>query len=311
MKILVLGAGAVGGYFGGRLAQAGADVTFLVRPKRAETLAREGLRLRSRFGDCTPAVRCAIADGVRPEYELAILTAKAFDLESAMDAVAPGLGERGRVLPLLNGMAHLERLDRRFGHERVLGGVAYIAATLAPDGEIRHLNDFHRLVFGPREPAQRATCEAFAGVLAGVNFDWQLRDGVEQAMWDKWVLLASLAAITCLMRAPVADIVAAPAGERLTLAMLGECAAVAKAAGFATDAETMANYRTMLTQKNSVFSASMLRDIEAGGRTEGEHILGALLALARKHGVATPLLEVAATHLEAYAARKRREGAVT
>lgn len=311
MKILVLGAGAVGGYFGGRLAQAGADVTFLVRPKRAETLARDGLRIRSRFGDCTLAVKCVTQDRVMPEHDVAILTAKAYDLASAVEAIAPGVGAHGRVLPLLNGMAHLELLDRRFGHERVLGGVAYIAATLAPEGEIRHLNDFHRLVFGPREPAQRPACEAFAGVLSGVAFDWQLRDGVEQAMWDKWVLLASLAAITCLMRASTGDVVATAAGERLTLAMLGECAAVAKAAGFVTDAETLANYRAMLTQKNSVFTASMLRDIEAGGPTEGDHILGTLLMLARKHGVATPLLEVAATHLEAYAARKRREAAAT
>ncbi len=311
MKILVLGAGAVGGYFGGRLAQAGADVTFLARPKRAETLARDGLRIRSRFGDCALAVKCVTQEQVTPGHDVAILTAKAYDLASAMDAIAPGLGTGGCVLPLLNGMAHLELLDRRFGREHVLGGVAYIAATLAQDGEIRHLNDFHRLVFGPRDPAQRASCEAFAAILSGVAFDWQLRDDVEQAMWDKWVMLASLAAITCLMRAATGDVVATAAGERLTLTLLGECAAVAKAAGFATGAETLAKYRAMLTQKNSVFTASMLRDIEAGGQTEGDHILGELLALARKHGVATPLLEVAVTHLEAYAARKRREAPAT
>lgn len=309
MKILVLGAGAVGGYFGGRLVQAGADVTFLVRPTRAERLAREGLRIRSRFGDCTLAVTCVTQEKIAADYDVAILTAKAYDLPAAIEAIAPAIGERGLILPLLNGMAHLELLDQRFGRARVLGGVAYIAATLASDGEIRHLNDIHRLVFGARDAAQQPACEALAGALAGVSFQWQLREDIEQAMWDKWVMLASLAAITCLMRAPVGDIVAAPAGERLALAMLAECAMVAKACGFETPADAFANCRSMLTQKNSAFTASMLRDIEAGGQTEGDHILGALLRAARQHGVETPLLEVAATHLEAYAARRRRETA--
>ena len=309
MKILVLGAGAVGGYFGGRLAQAGAEVTFLVRPRRAASLAAQGLRIRSRFGDSSLAVHCVTQDEVAPVHDLAILTAKAYDLDTAMAAIAPGLRAGGVVLPLLNGMAHLAALDARFGREGVLGGVAYIAATLAADGAIVHLNDFHRLVFGPRLPAQRAACDAFAEALAGVGFDWQRRDDIEQAMWDKWVLLASLAGMTCLMRATVGDIVATADGERLTLELLEECAAVARAAGFATPANALESYRGMLTQKGSAFTASMLRDIEASGPIEGEHILGALLAEARRLGVATRMLEVAAAHVAAYTERRRREAA--
>lgn len=315
MRILVLGAGAVGGYFGGRLAQKGSDVTFLVRPRRAQTLAREGLRISSRFGDIRQQVRCVTQDQVKAEYDVVIFTAKAYDLAAAIDAIAPAMGAgidgRGFVLPLLNGMAHMEMLDRRFGRERVLGGVAYIAATLVPDGEVRHLSDFHRMVFGPRAETQRAACDGLAAELAGVNFEWKRLDAIEQAMWDKWVLLATLAGITCLMRAPVGDIVAAASGEKLTLALLGECASVAAAEGFATPEGAIANYRGMLTQPGSAFTASMLRDIETGGQTEGEHILGALLARARERDLVTPLLEVAATHLEAYAARRRREAGVT
>ncbi|MBI1943255.1 MAG: ketopantoate reductase family protein [Betaproteobacteria bacterium] len=307
MKILVLGAGGVGGYFGGRIAQAGADVTFQVRPARAEALARDGLRISSRFGDARLQVKTVTQDRVGPDYAVVLFTAKAYDLANAIDAIAPAMGERGMVLPLLNGISHMQQLDRRFGRARVLGGVAYIAAMLAPDGEIRHLNDFHRLVFGPRDPGQAALCGQLAETLKGVTFDWQQLDNIEQAMWDKWVLLATLAGITCLMRAPVGDIVATGAGEKLTLALLGECAAVARAEGFATPEAALANYRGMLTQKGSAFSASMLRDIESGGRAEGDHILGALLATARKHALAAPVLETAATHLEAYAARKNRE----
>jgi len=307
MRVLVLGAGAVGGYFGGRLAQKGADVTFLVRPKRAELLAREGLRITSRFGDARLGVKTVTADKLTPEHDLAILTAKAYDLAGAIEAIAPALGARGCVLPLLNGISHLGMLDARFGRERVLGGVAYIAATLAPDGEIRHLNDFHRIVFGPRADSQKPVCEALAAECAGANFDWQQLEAIEQAMWDKWVLLATLAGITCLMRASVGDVVATGSGEKLTLALLAECAAVAQTQGFPTPEPALGNYRGMLTRKGSDFTASMLRDIESGAATEGEHILGAMLALARQSSVATPLLETAATHLEAYAARRLRE----
>jgi 2-dehydropantoate 2-reductase len=307
MKTLVLGAGGVGGYFGGRMVEAGADVTFLVRPKRAEILARDGLRIASPHGNAKLKVKCVTQDTVKPEYGVVMFTAKAYDLGSAMDAIAPAMAGNALALPFLNGMAHLEALDARFGRDKVMGGVAYIAATLAPDGEVRHLNETHRIVFGPRAAAQKAGCDALSAALAGVKFDWKQLEDIEQAMWDKWVLLASLAGMTCLMRAPVGDYIATGAGEKLVLALLAENAAVARAAGFPTGEAALANYRGILTQKGSSFAASMMRDVESGGATEGEHILGALLALARKHGVATPMLEVAATHLEAYSARRLRE----
>jgi 2-dehydropantoate 2-reductase len=309
MKILVLGAGAVGGYFGGRLAQAGADVTFLVRPKRAEVLAKNGLRISSKAGgDMSLTPKCVAAGGVKPDYDLVLFTAKAYDLPSAVDAIAPAMaGGKGYVLPLLNGMSHLALLDARFGREHVLGGVAYIASTLAPDGEIRHLNEFHRVAFGARHAAQKNACDAFAATAAGAKSEIKLTDAIEQAMWDKWVLLATLAGMTCLMRAPIGDIASTGSGAALTLALLGECAAVAQAEGFATPDAARANYSKMLTQKGSSFTASMLRDVESGAQAEGDHILGAMLALARKHSLAAPMLEIAATHLEAYAARRKRE----
>jgi 2-dehydropantoate 2-reductase len=311
MRILVLGAGGVGGYFGGRLAQKGSDVTFLVRPARAQALARDGLRISSRFGDWQGQVRCVTQDAVRPVYDLVLFTAKAYDLASAVDAIAPAIVEGGSTvaLPLLNGIAHMDVLDRRFGRDRVLGGVAYIGATLAPDGRVQHLNEFHRIAFGRRAESQRAKCERFAAELAGVTFDWQQVDSIEQAMWDKWVLLATLAGMTCMMRGSVGDIVATPSGAKLTLALLAECASVAAAEGFATPENEMTRYRALLTQAGSTFTASMLRDVESGGQTEGDHILSELLARARGRNLQTPLLEAAATHLEAYAARRAREAA--
>ena len=309
MKILILGAGAVGGYFGGRLAEAGADVTFLVRPARAALMAQHGLRVSSKLGDLNMKVKCVTQDQLTPEYHLAILTAKAYDLTSAIEAVAPGLGESGKVLPLLNGMSHLDTLDHRFGKARVLGGVAYIASTLAPDGQIRHLNEVHRLAFGARDPAQEAVCTALAEACRGAKLEAIHSPDIVQAMWDKWVFLASLAGMCCLMRASVGDIVQAPSGERLMLAMLAECAAVARAEGHPVSDKMMENYRGQLTQKNSVFAASMLRDAESGGRTEADHILGNLLVRAGRHGQVAPLLELACVNMQAYAARRAREAA--
>jgi 2-dehydropantoate 2-reductase len=309
MKILVLGAGAVGGYFGGRIQQAGGDVTFLVRPRRAELLARDGLRIASKFGNAKLGVKTVTQDQVKAGYDIVLFTAKAYDLASAVDAIAPAVDAKTCVMPFLNGIAHYEVLDGRFGRERVLGGVAYIGTKLAPDGEVQHFNEFHRIAFGPRVAAQKGVCEALAAALEGVNFDWKLETNIEQAVWDKWVLLATLAGITSLMRAPVGDIVATGAGEKLILALLGECAAVARAEGFPAAEGALANFRGILTKKGSTFAASMLHDIEGGGPAEGEHILGSLLAYARKHSLAAPMLEIAMTHLEAYAARRKREKA--
>ncbi len=307
MKILVLGAGAVGGYFGGRLAQAGADVTFLVRPARAALMAEHGLRVASPLGDLRMPVKCVTQDKLAPGHELAILTAKAYDLDSAIEAVAPGIAPGGAVLPLLNGMAHLDALDARFGKPRVLGGVAYIASTLAPDGEIRHLNDVHRIAFGARDPQQEDVCKALAAEFAGANVQAIHSADITQAMWDKWVFLATLAAMTCLMRGQVGDILNSAAGERLTLALLDEASAVARAEGRPVADKVLENYRGQFMQKGSSFAASMLRDTESGARAESAHILDALFALAQRHGQAAPLLEIACTHMQVYAARRARE----
>lgn len=309
MKILVLGAGAVGGYFGGRLAEGGSDVTFLVRPKRAELMAREGLRVRSPHGDINRQVQLVTQDKLGPGFDLVILTAKAYDLDSAIEAIAPAIEGGGMVLPLLNGMAHLAALDARFGKARVLGGAAYIPSTLTADGTIRHLGEFHKLAFGPRSDAPQALalCRALAAELARTPVDANLSEAIEQTMWDKWVFLASIAGMTCLMRAAVGDIVATDAGERLSLAMLAECVAVAGAEGFPVAESHLAGHRRQLTLKGSNATASMMRDTENGGQTEADHVLGAMLALAKKHSIPAPILEIAYTHLQAYAARRVRE----
>ncbi|HEY6457757.1 MAG TPA: 2-dehydropantoate 2-reductase [Steroidobacteraceae bacterium] len=298
MRILILGAGGVGGYFGARLAAAGVDVSFLVRPGRAAQLARDGLVVLSPLGDLR--LRVSTLTEARPGFEVVILACKAYDLDSAIDAVAGAVTADTLLVPLLNGMRQLNILDARFTAERVLGGLCQIGVTLTDKGEVQHLNNVQQFAFGPRLPLQLEGCERLRATLDRGGFNPVLSADIVQRMWEKFVLLAAYAGMTCLMRAPVGAIVAADAGEALMREILTECAAVASACGHAPDPVFIAETLAVLTQRDSPGTASMLRDIQRGARTEHEHILGDMLLRARAAQIAVPLLRVANAHLQAY-----------
>ena len=309
MRVLVVGAGATGGYFGARLAAAGRDVTFLVRTARATRLAESGLSVRSPLGDFrieTP--RTVTAGAIPAPFDLVLLSCKAYDLAGALDDVAPAVGPDTMVLPILNGMAHLDALDARFGRERVLGGSCAIAATLAPDGTIVQMSELHALTFGERDGTRSARIARVAAVMEGAGFAARLSEKILLEMWEKWVFLATLAAGTCLMRAPVGDIVAAPGGREVMLGLFEECRAIAAAAGEAPREKFAETSRGTLTAAGSGFTASMLRDIEKGARIEADHIVGDLLDRGRAADPdgARPLLAAAYTHLTAYESRRAR-----
>jgi 2-dehydropantoate 2-reductase len=307
MKILVVGAGATGGYFGGRLLQAGRDVAFLVRAKRAAQLAQTGLAIKSPLGDATLAAPpTVLAEELRSPYDLVLLSCKAYDLESAMAAFAPAVGPRTSILPLLNGMRHLDVLDERFGAARVLGGECVIAATLDDAGRVVHLNDSALLVFGERGADSSARVEAIAAAMKDAKFAARASTNIVLEMWEKWVMLAALAGITCLMRAPVGEIVAA-GGATAALALLEECRAVAARAGYPPRSETLDRARAMLTTAGSPLTASMARDIERGARIEADHVLGDLLS--RADGAIDTersVLRLAYTHTKAYESHRAR-----
>ena len=306
MRILVVGAGAIGGYFGGRLLEAGQDVTFLVRPRRAAQLASTGLVIRSRVGDATlPAPPHVLAEGLTAPFDVILLSCKAYDLPGAIDSFAPAVGPDTAILPLLNGMSHLDALDARFGPDRVLGGECLISSTLDADGRVIHLNDSHTLLFGERGAMRSARTDAIAAAFADAKFDGRLSGTILQDMWEKWVFIATAAGITCLMRATVGDIVAAGAAD-LATGLLDECAAIAAQEGFSLRPEVLDRSHRLLTTPGSPLTASMLRDVENGGPVEAGQILADLL---RRGGPADPrsLLRLAFAHLSAYEARRARE----
>jgi len=305
MRVLILGAGAIGGYFGGRLLQAGRDVTFLVRPRRAAQLAQSGLSIRSPRGDADIAAPTITADQLRAPYDLVLLSCKAYDLDEAMAAFAPAVGTGTSILPLLNGMHHLDLLDARFGTATVLGGQCLISATLDEEGRVRHLADTHNLSFGSRAAGATARLDAIAESLSGANFDSRCSETILQDMWEKWVFIATGAGITCLMRAAIGDVVAAGAAD-LATALLEECAAIATHQGFAPGAAAMQRSRAAFTTPGSGLTASMLRDVERGARTEVDHVLGDLLRRAGGDHPRLSLLRIARDHLAAYEARRAR-----
>ncbi len=311
MRILVVGAGAIGGYFGGRLKEAGRDVTFLVRPRRAEQLAKTGLVIRSSFGDVNlPSPPAVTAAALRHPFDLIFLSCKAYDLEAAADAFAPAVGADTAILPLLNGMRHLDFLAARFGGGAVLGSVCIISTTLDADGRILHLNDSHLMAFGECDGAVSTRVEAIASALSGARFEARLSKTIMQEMWEKWVLIAAMAGINCLLRAAVGDIVAAGAAN-LTTALLDECCAIAAAQGFEPGESTKRRMQIVLTTPGSAFAASMLRDIERGAPIEADHIIGDLLRRGAAQPRDYPLLRIADAHLKTYQARRARAQAAS
>jgi 2-dehydropantoate 2-reductase len=303
MKILFLGAGATGGYFGGRLAAAGVDTAFLVRDKRRAQLAADGIVIESAFGNVKSPVKTVSRDELDGSHDCVILSCKAYDLKDAIAAIRPAVGTNTLVLPLLNGIQHLDALDATFGPERVLGGSCHLSVTMGDDGVIRHLNQLHLLTFGPRDASQAEACRALLPVLARGGFDAKLREDIMQALWDKWVLLASLAGLTCLFRASVGEIMATADGRRQMLAIIEECRKVAEASGFGPSAAQMTTIASLLTDPDSKVVASMLRDMQKGARIEADLIIGDMLKRGQAAGVATPLLAVANTNLSCYQAR--------
>ena len=303
MRTLVVGAGAVGGYFGGRLLEAGRDITFLVRPRRAAQLSEFGLRIRSSFGNVTiPHPPTIDAHALDTPFDLVLLSCKAYDLPDAIAAFAPAVGPHTLIVPLLNGMSHLDALDAKFGAGRVLGGHCLIASTLDKEsGEIVHLNDIHALAFGERDGAMSDRVLAVDRLMETARFEHKASPNILLAMWEKWVFLATLAGATCLCRAAIGDIAGAPGGRELMLQLFEDCRRIAEQAGYPPRAAFLDATRPALTAENSHLTASMLRDIEAGAPVEADHIIGDLLARGE-----SKLLQVVYTALKAYEARRNR-----
>jgi 2-dehydropantoate 2-reductase len=299
VRALIVGAGSVGGYFGGRLASAGRDVTFLVRPHRASQLAGK-LTILSQGQETVVPVRLVIAGQAAGEFDVVLLAVKAYQLEGAVADFAAYVSERTMILPVLNGMTHMDALRSRFGAVRVIGGVARIATTLDERGRILDQANFHDLVYGEWNGERSARIVALDEFMRGAGFDARLSTDIEREMWEKWAMLASLGAITCLMDGDIGQVARVPGGIEFARALFGEVAeAIARAWRPLSDSFKW-QVLSLLTDRASGLTSSMYRDMKAGYRVEADQIVGDLVSRAAAKGVSTPLLSTVLVRLKVY-----------
>lgn len=305
MRTLIVGAGGIGGYFGGRMAEAGCDVTFLLRPRRAAQIAGAGLIIRSRYGDVALSDVQYVMAVDRP-YDLVLIACKAYDLDTTMDAIAPGVAASTVILPLLNGMRHLDVLAARFGVSHVLGGHCMISAAINAEGAIEHYSELHHLTFGELDGSRPERIAAIEREFARARFTINASDEILHEMWEKWVFIASMGCINSLMRATTGDIVAAGATD-LATGCYEEACAIGRRNGYPPRPSAIERALSILTMEGSTITASLLKDVESGRRTEADHIVGDLIS--RGDDVAHPrsLLRIAYAHLKAYDIRRLRE----
>lgn len=318
MKILVVGAGATGGYFGACLARAGRDVTFLVRDERADFLSHRGLRVvgpgveesAKNSTDTDKDTRTDVGFSLTPRlltagqlaevFDVVLLTVKASALEAAIRDVAPAVGPATVIVPFLNGMAHMDALAAAFGAERVLGSIVHLVGTLNADGDIAILTPLARWTIGEQFQGQTARMQALLAEISVPGIEAIAAPNGLAAMWGKWVFIVAAGVVTCLMRGPVGDIAAVPGGPEFVAAVLAEGAAVAAAAGFPVPEAELAGDQAFLSQPHSPFTSSLHRDVTAGLSHEGEHIVGDFSRRAAELGIPTPLTNLALMQLRVH-----------
>jgi len=303
MRILVVGAGAVGGYFGTRLAQAGRDVTFLVRARRAEGLLAKGIQIVSPHGDVTLHPKAITAGQIASHYDVILLGVKSYALPGAIDDFSAAVGPQTSILPVLNGMRHIDLLTARFGKLAVLGGVCIVATEIDREGRIHQLAEIQSLTYGEFDGENTPRLEQLNGTLQGAGFDAAMSSHIMQDMWQKWVQLATLGSINCLLDGNIGEIVAVPGGADLSLAALHECSGIANAWGYPQAEAFLEKQRKDLTTQGSQMTSSMYRDLKKGAPVEVDTILGDLLERGVKLGLKTPILEAAFVKLSIYQGR--------
>ncbi len=301
MKVLVLGAGGIGGYFGGRLAEKGVDVTFLVRERRYRELTERGLRIRSIHGDFhleqPQLIKAGEAAG---PFDVVLLSNKAYHLAESVRDIAPYVGEQTVVIPLLNGIAHMELLWERFGQGRVLGGLCFIETTLNADGDIVQTSSTHDTVFGEWEGGMSERVMRIADAFSGINGSMRASENIQRDAWQKYLFITTLSGITTLMNAAVGPIRDSKYGMDLTRQLAEECAAVIRALEAPIRADIVDKQMETFQNQGAAMKSSMLRDMEKGLSVEADHLQGYLLDHAQRLGLSTPLLKVVYNNLKVY-----------
>ena len=299
MKILVLGIGGIGGFFGGYLSEIGADVTFLVRPKRQKLLTNNGLNIISSLGNLTLKPKMVLAEELTPIYDIIIITCKTYDLDQAISDLKLCKG-KGLIIPLLNGVTHMKKLDKEYGCSNVMGGVAHISSTVNKNGTIEHFSDFRKLTFGDRSLINNEAINSFYQICKKTKFDVILSDNINLDLWKKWVFIATVAGATTLFNTSLGQISKQTYGKQLIIDLFEECKAIGEMNGYVFDKLEADNIIKNITADGSLIKASMQRDVEKKSFTEHEEIFGDLISAGNKKHINYPILSSCFVNMKIY-----------
>ena len=297
MKILILGAGAIGGFFGAHLMKSGANVSFLVREKRKDELKKSGINIFSINGELKVNPKLLDKNLSGQHFDVIILTNKSYDLIESIREIKPYVN-KAVIIPLLNGMAHYEILDKEFGKEKIFGGTAYISTAMNNYGSIQQITSRASIKFGPRTQKNINTANEFYEICKETEFECDFSDHIELDLWRKYVLIGATAASTVLFQKPLGEICATTYGKSLIIEIHEECKKIVLSKGYDIGIEATNYNLKLITDKDSLLKASMLRDFESGKKTECEHILGYLIDLAEKNNIQCDLIKAAHTRIQ-------------
>lgn len=300
MRILMAGAGATGGYFGARLAQAGQDVTFLVRARRYQQLQANGLVLQTPAGTETLQPQLAQASTLTGHYDLIIVTVKSFALDPLMDDIAPAVGPDTLIMPILNGIRHIATLQQRFGDDKVIGGLCKINATLGDKGEVVQMTPLHQLLYGALDGNNDMRLQRVDAALRVSQVDTLFSENIMDELWEKWLLLSTLGAVCCLARGNTQQILTSRGGEALLQGIFAEILSVITAEGYQPRPAVTARIYELLNNPSTPMTSSMYRDLTQGFDIEADQVIGDLLLRAKRNGLATPLLNAVDVNLQVY-----------
>jgi len=304
MNILIVGAGAIGGYFGGRLLEKGENVTFLVRAKRKEILEKSGLKIESVYGDAKLAPRLVTSKDIGDKFDLILISTKSYHLTQAINDIRPFVKEDTIILPLLNGVGHLEQLIDAFGEDAVIGGLCFIETTLDEHGTILQKSPIHQLIYGERSGEITPRMEKLKAAFEGANASFVLSEQINQEMWHKYLFITALSGITSLMESPIGPIMELETGRNTVALLLEELGAIMKKINAPIHDTITQELYTKISNMPYVMKSSMQRDIEKSLPLESDHLHGLLLQHANAHDMPTPILETIYTKLKIYEKEK-------
>ncbi|OAK02156.1 2-dehydropantoate 2-reductase [Bacillus wiedmannii] len=300
MRILVLGAGGVGGFFGGRLVEKGEDVTFLVRSKRKQQLEEKGLVIRSVNGDFSFQPKLITKEDRTSPFDVILFSTKAYHLNEAIQDLKPFVGENTVIIPLLNGIAHVSLLQKEFGEEKVIGGLCFIETTLNDQGEIVQTSAANRLLFGEMKFQDSERIQHIAKAFAGTKSSFVLSENITQDMWHKYLFITVMSGVTTLMRAPIGPIRESEGGRDFIQNLFEECVQIMRYIGAPIKEDIVQEHMKTIDKISYDMKSSMQRDMEKGSSIEGKHIQGYLLDVAEQFSMEAPLLGAVYQNLKVY-----------